>query len=176
MLLSLAPPSHIKHKQPWYFLRLSENLRNVNIRVQSDIRWLCHKLQMLAQWITRPPLQPDIIRNISSLLHNNLRWPHLQVQLRAQHSDVSCPHASSGQWRCCVTPWLTDQSMKHTNTRTDTLLYTILMGWYLQSSHILMGPPRPVHSLTVLPSLSHSTHRLLPSQQNLGDQNWFRSH
>ena len=36
----LPPIKQAQHKQPWYFLWLSENLGNVKIRVQSDIRWL----------------------------------------------------------------------------------------------------------------------------------------
>ena len=72
-LRPLPPIKQAQHKQPWYFCDCQKiwEMWRLECRVTSDDS-LCHKLQMriLGQWITRPPLQPDM-RNISARLQKS---------------------------------------------------------------------------------------------------------
>ena len=164
-----------KHKQPWYFLWLSENCRNVEISAEwhpmplLSRDWGCHKKQAADANPGRenhpPTLQPTL--EIFLILRSNYGLSTLQCNV----SFVSCRQIMnmvwSGQlWWCHrLINW-----SEHDTHSTDTLHNNpMIIIWGLIFTkftypHDQPGPPSPVHSLTSPTSLTpHYSPRLLPS-------------
>ena len=185
-----------KHKQPWYFLTLSENCRNVEISAEwhpmplLSRDWGCHKKQAADANPGREdhPPTPTYIGNISDSQIARFAANH---GLRTLQCNVSCRQIMilvwSGQLRWCHR--LINWSEHDTHTPTDTLHNNpMIIIWGLIFTkftypHDQPGPPSPVHSLTdtqasLLPTSLTPLYSpaVAITNQNIGDLVWIGCH